>query len=583
MILDYWRKLAQRNQLLRWGTLPGRYFFIADFFEAAYQVFPHYDENLWPDSLSLFVGGQMIVLLDKMILGRAGLPVFQDRLLDVSKRAVLQHDCESAYRELVHFFERDEFGHLSFLTLDELIVFGLELSQVIVNFWLPTLVIELANYGGWACLEEQIPKQDKSMLWIDLLALDQPTFYQQEEQHLLQHNNLEEHQKKYFWLQNSYFSTKVLDVDFFRKRKEKLTVTNTQHYFQSQAAKKLQLQQAFSLSDEAMRIADSLSFGLWLQEDRKQYILQLQHYKQLFFDAARFFCSYEKEAMYHFSLSELIALLQGESLLQRSSTFGLICSTERLSFVAEQESREYWQLLEDTMDTSAANSELRATVLVKGSKDIIEGRGYVFDPSVPATYEDNAIVVMRHMTNEHMIFLDRIQALIIENSQMISHSLLSAFAQMYCTHDADRRIAFIVIPGITSRIHTGDYLTVDTTTGVTKISHAAKLLGTVASKSMTREIHGEVLLWRATDNAQDVDYKDMVVVLPYLSLEVLNYLRAAACIVTDVGGLTSHGAIICREMGIPCIVNTRLATVKLRSGDRVSVDFERGEIVKASK
>lgn len=583
MIVDYWRELAQRNQLLRWGTLPGRYFFIADFFEAAYKVFPHYDENLWPDSLSLFVEGQMIVLLDKMILGRAGLPVFQAGLLDVSKRAVLRHDCEVAYRELVNFFRRNEFGNLSFLTLEELIVFGLELSQVIVKFWLPTLVIELANYGGWACLQEQIPKQDKSISLIDLLALDQPTFYQQEEQHLLQNNNLEEHQKKYFWLQNSYFSTKVLPADFFRKRKEKLTVTNTQHYFQSQAAKKIQLQQAFSLSDDAMRIADSLSFGLWLQEDRKQYILQLQHYKQLFFDAARVFLSYEKEAMYQFSLSELVALMQGKSLSQRSSAFALICSTERLSFAGERESREYWQLLEDTRDTSAANSELPATVLVKGSQDIIEGKVYVFDPNVPATYEDNAIVVIRHMTSEHMVLLDRIQALIIENSQMISHSLLSAFAQMYCTHDANSRASFIVIPGIDSRIHTGDYLTVDTMTGVTKIRSAEKLLGTVASKSMTREIQGEVLLWRATDNAQEVDYQDKVVVLPYLSLEVLNYLRAAACIVTDVGGMTSHGAIICREMGIPCIVDTRLATVKLRSGDRVFVDFERGEIVKASQ
>jgi pyruvate, water dikinase len=43
-------------------------------------------------------------------------------------------------------------------------------------------------------------------------------------------------------------------------------------------------------------------------------------------------------------------------------------------------------------------------------------------------------------------------------------------------------------------------------------------------------------------------------------------MRRAAAIVTDTGGMTSHAAIVSRELGIPCIVGTKDATRVLRTG-----------------
>jgi pyruvate,water dikinase len=57
-------------------------------------------------------------------------------------------------------------------------------------------------------------------------------------------------------------------------------------------------------------------------------------------------------------------------------------------------------------------------------------------------------------------------------------------------------------------------------------------------------------------------------------------MRRAVAIVTDAGGMTSHAAIVSRELGIPCIVGTRDATRVLRSGTRVSVDAARGPRVR---
>jgi pyruvate,water dikinase len=49
-----------------------------------------------------------------------------------------------------------------------------------------------------------------------------------------------------------------------------------------------------------------------------------------------------------------------------------------------------------------------------------------------------------------------------------------------------------------------------------------------------------------------------------------------AGIVTDEGGMTSHAAIVSRELGAPCVVGTSTATKVLREGMMVSVDGSKG-------
>ncbi|MCC6337562.1 MAG: hypothetical protein IT380_26645 [Myxococcales bacterium] len=53
----------------------------------------------------------------------------------------------------------------------------------------------------------------------------------------------------------------------------------------------------------------------------------------------------------------------------------------------------------------------------------------------------------------------------------------------------------------------------------------------------------------------------------------------AAGLITDYGGLLSHGSVVAREYGLPAVVNTQAATVSIRTGQRVRVDGNRGEVV----
>lgn len=52
----------------------------------------------------------------------------------------------------------------------------------------------------------------------------------------------------------------------------------------------------------------------------------------------------------------------------------------------------------------------------------------------------------------------------------------------------------------------------------------------------------------------------------------------AAAIVTDLGGITSHPAILSREMGIPCVVNTKEGTKKIKDGQTIMVNGATGEV-----
>lgn len=71
---------------------------------------------------------------------------------------------------------------------------------------------------------------------------------------------------------------------------------------------------------------------------------------------------------------------------------------------------------------------------------------------------------------------------------------------------------------------------------------------------------GEILVCRTTDPS-------------WASL-----MMVASALVIDIGGAISHGAIVARELGIPCVIGTRTGTQMLRTGDRLRVDGERGVV-----
>src|SRR5512137_1866874 len=54
---------------------------------------------------------------------------------------------------------------------------------------------------------------------------------------------------------------------------------------------------------------------------------------------------------------------------------------------------------------------------------------------------------------------------------------------------------------------------------------------------------------------------------------------AAGGLITEVGGMMTHGSVVAREYGIPAVVGVHQATSRLKDGQRVRLDGTTGKIV----
>jgi len=89
---------------------------------------------------------------------------------------------------------------------------------------------------------------------------------------------------------------------------------------------------------------------------------------------------------------------------------------------------------------------------------------------------------------------------------------------------------------------------------------------------------GRVRVLTATAQAGQLQPGE-VLVAPMTSPDWVPIMRRASAIVTDAGGMTSHAAIVSRELGIPCVVGTRVATRTLRDGMLVTVNGKEGSVL----
>ncbi len=67
-----------------------------------------------------------------------------------------------------------------------------------------------------------------------------------------------------------------------------------------------------------------------------------------------------------------------------------------------------------------------------------------------------------------------------------------------------------------------------------------------------------------------------ILVCPTTDPSWVSIMTIADALVVDIGGLASHGAVVARELGLPCVVGTTTGTTDLHTGDRVRVDGATG-------
>ncbi|TFF84543.1 MAG: phosphoenolpyruvate synthase [Promethearchaeota archaeon] len=86
---------------------------------------------------------------------------------------------------------------------------------------------------------------------------------------------------------------------------------------------------------------------------------------------------------------------------------------------------------------------------------------------------------------------------------------------------------------------------------------------------------GEVKIIKEASELSKIE-KGNILVTSMTTPDMVPGMKRSAAIITDEGGMTSHAAIVSRELGVPCIVGSSEATKTLENGEVVTVDGKQG-------
>lgn len=80
----------------------------------------------------------------------------------------------------------------------------------------------------------------------------------------------------------------------------------------------------------------------------------------------------------------------------------------------------------------------------------------------------------------------------------------------------------------------------------------------------------------------DPDFMDVepgeILIAPITDPSWCSIMFLSKALVVDLGGALSHAAIVARELGIPCVVNTEDGTSVIKTGDHIRVDGDKGTV-----
>ena len=90
-------------------------------------------------------------------------------------------------------------------------------------------------------------------------------------------------------------------------------------------------------------------------------------------------------------------------------------------------------------------------------------------------------------------------------------------------------------------------------------------------------VEGVARVARSVDEAASLQPGE-ILVAPITDVGWTPYFNLIAGLVTDLGSSVSHGAVIAREYGLPAVVNTRVSTRRINTGDQIRLDADRGVV-----
>ncbi|MFH1534566.1 MAG: PEP-utilizing enzyme [Patescibacteria group bacterium] len=110
-------------------------------------------------------------------------------------------------------------------------------------------------------------------------------------------------------------------------------------------------------------------------------------------------------------------------------------------------------------------------------------------------------------------------------------------------------------------------------------NNGRELSGQVACADKRDKIRGVVKIVNGPEEMVKFNQEDILVSIA-TTPDIVPAMKKAKAIISDIGGMTCHAAVVSRELGVPCIVGTKFASRFFKDGEEVEMDMLEGIIKK---
>jgi phosphohistidine swiveling domain-containing protein len=459
-------------ELLKWGPIQARYFFISDFLlaiESDYYKGKN-EPYKWPKGLLLFKGINHLWMNEFPDLWERGRNALLDIILPDDKRSALREEYDFAVRELEDFEEKIISLDLTKLAESELAEVFFEFGYKMIAFWGPGLIPEIANYGSLKYFEGELKKanfsaEESAEIIQVLTAPEELSFFQKEELELLNSSDIKKHRGKYFWIKNSYGAVFDLDEEFFKERKSSLNKNlgeEIEKFILETKKKKEDLIKKYSLGEDLVKIGSMIALCINWQDERKAVIEKYLHFKKLLLDEIAKRLNVAAEDLMNFSSTEIISFLEKKiSLIEiqkRKNGFAVI--TNPFEIILPPRSDDFWEIY--SQKVTKGLSEVKGIVASKGKSGPIRGTArIVSDPHNTKGFNEGDILVASMTSPEFIYLMRKSSAIITDEGGLTSHAAI-----------VSRELGVPCIVGTkvaTKVLHDGDYVEVDANSGIVKL------------------------------------------------------------------------------------------------------------------
>ena len=475
-----------KKELFVWGPLDGKLLY-TDFFTHAFTKFPKLFYP-WPNCVGFFFKEKVVFIVDFFSLRQSGKKNFKKFILNDRNFNKYYKIWTQQAKEILDFQKQVMVPGVDNLTDSELAAVYKKWLELLTDFWVISLMPELANWGGEVILKDSLEKkvsgQDFISTFEKLSAPENLSFYPKAERDLLKlkkfvkdkklfEKKLDEHHKKYFWILNSYHGSRVLSKKYFQKelssfslQKANQKIKEIEFFPQRIKQEKAEVIKKYKLGTQIAKIAKRLSFCIWWQDYRKYYIFLGHHQLDVFLKELAKRTMIDFDDLHYYNHVEILSLMtkkkkiSNQKLIRRRSNLVIYYNNNSLQYISGLPAKK---IISKFLKPKAINyksiKEFKGLVVSQGKK--IKGKARIINsPKEASKMKKGDVLIAATIQPDYILAMKKASAIITDRGGMTCHAAIVS---------RELEIPCIVATKIATQVlKDDDLIEVDTSKGIVK-------------------------------------------------------------------------------------------------------------------